>query len=81
MGNDAVYDINISGGTFITTTMVSLIHFLLEKIPNDGIQSLKMHGCWPSYSESLSFMLNELSKKIAKPKLTSLTIGGFDATK
>ena len=78
MGSETVNVIDIYEGQIPTPTLVSLIHFLLDKIPNDGMQSFSMHGIWSSYSENLSFMLNELAKKIAKPKLTSLTIGGFD---
>ena len=78
MGNDKINDIDIYEGEIPTPTLVSLICFLLDKIPNDGLQEFSLHGIWSSYSENLSFMLNELAKKIAKPKLTSLTIGGFD---
>ena len=78
MGNETVNDIDIYEGQIPTPTLVSLINFLLDKIPNDGMKSFSMHGIWSSYSENLNFMLNELAKKISKPKLTSLTIGGFD---
>ena len=78
MGNETVNDIDIYEGQIPTPTLVSLINFLLDKIPNDGMREFGMHGIWSSYSDNLNFMLNELAKKIAKPKLTSLTIGGFD---
>ena len=58
MGNETVNDIDIYEGQIPTPTLVSLINFLLEKIPNDGIQSFSMHGIWSSYSINLSFVLD-----------------------
>ena len=58
MGNETVNDIDIYEGQIPTPTLVSLINFLLEKIPNDGIQSFSMHGIWSNYSINLSFVLD-----------------------